>query len=128
MPDVNVKIEDDQLKAAIEAAIFNALTGEARDKMVKEVIASMTKTSGPYERDSMLHRAMKEAASDYARKAMAEWFEKDLELKLHIEKVYKDAIQLAFGMDLVEGGNGRDKMIRQMADGIIRALSNEGRY
>lgn len=120
---MDIKLSDEQVKAAVAGAVASLMTGEQRAELIQKAIASLLTSKdnrSPYR--TVMQSHFESAISEWARSAVKELLQNDEAMKTRIQEVVTEAANRA----LV--GEGREKLINTLADGIVAAFAPPSRY
>ena len=119
---MDVKLNDEQLNKALEAAILVAIGETGREEIIKNAVAYLTREerSGAYGRSvSVLFRIVNEAAERIARVALEERLRSDPTFIAAVESLYADATKRMFD------AAPRETLVQKLALTMAAALSSE---
>ena len=122
---MQLNLSEENLKTALEVAFLNAIGENGKELILKEVVTLLTKPqSDSYygKKSSMLTDIMYGAARDIAKKLLENKLENDEEFKTAVISVYAEAFQKVFV------GEGRERLVTKISDGIYSIMSKERDY
>lgn len=118
---MDLKIDPSSMEAMVSRAIFEGMTQEHRDELIKQALASVL---GRSERNgygtmlpSPLQSAFNSAAESVLHKIAHQKFSEDEEFKNQLEGLFKDVAKRLFAEDI------RTKLIEQISNQVIKGLS-----
>lgn len=115
---MHVEIKEPQLKELISAAFMEMLTPENREKILREAIENLLRssTNNPYDRRSELQRAFDMATYRVVEDMARDFIEKDESVKGKIRELMLAGIERAFT------GEKREKLIENVASSLQQNL------
>ncbi len=114
---MNLDISDDQFKAMVQKAIFEALTPEKRDELVQAGIRKVFEVeSGSWDKKSELQRQFANAVSDVTRKLVASELEQNANFMIQMRRTVQDAMMKVFDEQT------KEKLTEKIADTIINSI------
>ena len=120
---MDVKLNDEQLQKALDAAILTAIGETGKEEIIKQAVAHLTKkeSASIYDRTpvSPLMRIMGDAADDIARAILTKRLKEDVEFVAEIEKLYADAVRKMFHTET------REKLVDKLAGAMAKALADD---
>lgn len=117
---MEVKVDGEQLGTLIGAAVLSQITGENRDKILKEAIQDLlvTRSGGLYSQpSSKMQQAFNNAVENYARHFVEQHLQSDNELSKSLQSVITDAVVRVF-MD----SESREKLVNKIANAITESF------
>lgn len=115
---------NETLKAAVQTAIFNTLTQEKRDELLKEAIRSLlvTKNKDQYGREqlSVIQEVYQDSVRLVASKIVNEHLNNDEKFKAQVRDLFHEAWERA-----TAGGDVRNKIVENMSSAIAQSLTRD---
>jgi hypothetical protein len=122
---MELKLTDDQVKAAVAGAIASLMTGEQRAALIEKAIAGLLTEpyrEGSYGRETTRMQAIfRDALVDFARKEVGRLIEQDAGLREKFASVVREGVDKAFEKE------SRETLVNAI-DGGVRAFFDKGRY
>lgn len=120
---MDIKFTDEQLQQVITKAIFDSLTTEQKEDLLKKAVSSLLQPrerSGysSYSKKTQLQEAYELAAYQVASSLIAEEMKNDEVFKANVKKLYADASEKVFA------GENYQKLVDKAASNIIDVLTN----
>lgn len=123
---MDVKIEDEEMRAMMAKTIMDGMAPEAKEKMLTHALVKIMhepdRTNYGGRKQTPLENAFYFAALESVRAAIKTKIEKDAEFRKRIDDTVSEAITKAF-----TGERGED-MIDAMADAVSAAFKIKDRY
>jgi hypothetical protein len=118
---MELKLDEETMQGLVSKSIFDMLTPEKRDELVKGAIQSLMKreTGSGFNRLTELERLFADAAQAVARKIVVEKLEQDTVFQDGVKTLFENAWKTAF-----EGEAGT-KLAEKMAGAFRQALTGE---
>lgn len=116
---MDVRVDGDQFGSLIGAAVLSQITGENRDKILKEAIQDLlsVKATGYGVASSPMQKAFNNAVESYARQFIEKQLESDTELSQHLQSVVTEAVKKVF-----VDAEARDKLVNKIANAITESF------
>jgi 2-hydroxy-3-keto-5-methylthiopentenyl-1-phosphate phosphatase len=87
------------LKSLIDTAIFEALTKEAKDKLVQGILEYLSEETGRWDKKTRIQQHFEESITPIVKQKMTEIISNDAQVMAEIERCVKEATQKFIGMD-----------------------------
>lgn len=127
---MDLKLDQDAMQALVAKTIFESLTPEKREEILKSAIAYLAMPQeagsgyGSRRRDSPLEAAFKTAAEYVTTRIVTEQLKEDADFTAKVKAVMLEAVERAFNID----GGGREKMVQAISDAIVAGLRPKESY
>ncbi len=106
------------LKPLIDSAIIQALTDEAKDKLIKGIMSYLSKSTGSYSNETHLQAAFNDSIHTVVREQMGKLIDNDPAVSAEIERCVAEATKRFIGMD-------KKDLIDNLATVMTRAFSKD---
>ena len=106
------------LKSIIDTAIFSAISGDAKDALLKNVMSYLSSRSDNYGSSTILEDAFKTAIRPALQERMHKIISEDAAVMAEIDRVVKEATQKFIGMD-------KEKLIENLVSTMHRAFEKD---
>lgn len=106
------------LEAVVDAAIFSALTKEAKDKLVEGILKYLSSSSGSFTSKTVIQDAFEQALRQPIYKKMSEIIEADPQVMDEITKCVTEATKRFISLD-------KEGLIQTLANTMSSALSKD---
>jgi hypothetical protein len=116
---MDIKISPDQMHDIVSKAIFDSVTPEERERILKAAIVELltpAKSYGSREPETPLEVAMKSAAHGVAMKIAQDRLAADETFKANIESLFQDVARKLFADEV------REKLVEKIVDAVIAGL------
>lgn len=117
---MDINISADQMRDIVSKAIFDSVTPEERERILKAAIVQLLTPEKPqYGRGdavSPLEVAMKSAAHTVATQIANQRLAEDAEFKANIESLFQDVARKLFATDI------REKLVQTIAEAVVAGL------
>lgn len=119
---MEVKLDTAGMQMLVEKAIFDGLTPEKREDLLRGAIqALMARTSSSsYNSPTVLQQTFNDAARRVAEKIATDHLETDPEFQTNVKKLFADVAEKLF-----TGGESYEKLTEMMAQTIRSALTRD---
>ena len=117
---MDVRVDADKFGELIGAAVLTQITGENRDKILKEAIQDLlvSRSGGAYSQpSSKMQQAFNLAVECYARKFVEQQLETDTDLSQKLQSVVMDSVSKVF-IDT----EAREKLVNKIANAITESF------
>src|SRR5689334_16496501 len=116
MSEIKIELTPESVRDAVQVAVLGLLTPEKRDALIQEALKGLL--AGTWTQPSELQRIFRQAAENVARGIA----EQELQKPENVEKTRK-LIEDAWAKVLGDGE--RDKLVRNLASNIAKAMTAE---
>lgn len=118
---MDVRLDDDAMKAIITKSILDSLTPERREALIAEAIKALlgAETGSGYNRATRLQAAFNSAVEDVAREVARGELSKDEKIKSKIREMFLAAWEAR------TTGDNYDNLVDKIGQAIERAITNE---
>lgn len=106
------------LKPLIDSAIIQALTDEAKEKLVKGIMSFLSSSTGSYSSETQLQAAFNGSIHDVVREQMKKIIENDSATKAEIERCVSEATKRFIALD-------KESLISNLSSVMTRAFAKE---
>lgn len=116
-----IKLDNDQLNAALHAAILTAIGETGREAIIKSAVAHLTTApSSSYDkRGSPLLDVIHNAAREIASACLKEQLASDTEFLAQVKRLYTDATTRMFNVE------NREKLVEKLSSTMADALTKD---
>jgi hypothetical protein len=115
---MQVQLDQNTMETMIQEAIFNSMTDETRQELLKKAIASlMSVPSNGWSKTSPLTDALQSAARSEAERLAKEELQKSPEFQAQLQGLFQDVVTKLFGNEV------REKLVQRICDSIISGLN-----
>lgn len=119
---MDIKFTDEQLQQVITKAIFDTLSAEQKEELLKKAVSSLLQPAenrgySTY-RKTQLQEAYERAAYQVAQSIIVEEMKNDETFKANVKKLYADASEKVFA------GDSYQKLVDKTAGNIIEVLTS----
>ena len=117
---MNINLNSEQMTELVGKAIFDTMTPEARNDLLKQSITHLlTKPNSSYgsQRDNPLQEAFKSAAHMVAERYAAQQLSADPEFQANMQSLFADVAKKLFADEI------RDKLVQNICDKIVSGLN-----
>jgi hypothetical protein len=118
---MEIKLDNEQLSTALQAAILQSIGETGREAIIKHVVSEITKTSDSYGRkQGLLWDIIRDQGERIATAILKDKLEKDTEFISFLESIYVEGVRLFMG-----DAKSREKMIENVAAATRKAITGD---
>lgn len=117
---MDLRVDDDAMKALVAKSIVDGLTPEMREKLIKDAITNLlTKGSDGYSKKAPIEQAFNNAVEQEARRYAGEVLTSDPKFQQQLQSLFADVAAKLFATET------RDDLVAGIAQTITRALTKD---